>query len=184
MNVVHIVIYGYNVLCVTILVVVVRPVFTTYPLSLVPLGKIFSTPPSNMQRMAFLMYPWPWIDGASDRANKSNTFFLLTNFLQLEMSSRVSLSIASLLSWVIFVAITMVLKSQSTFITEQRPHHNQEPLKIVNYDKSKQHFCNMYFIRASTKVPESTRCKTSIFIGHTAKISYYLNTISWLAQIN
>lgn len=45
----------------------------TYPLSLVPFGSTFSTPPSNMQRRAFLMYSWPWILGARDFESNSNT---------------------------------------------------------------------------------------------------------------
>merc|ERR1719219_978430 len=38
----------------------------TSPLSLVPLGRFFSTPPRSMHRRAFLMYSWPWMDGARD----------------------------------------------------------------------------------------------------------------------
>lgn len=39
------------------------------PLIREPFSRTFSTPPSNMQRMAFLMYSWPWILGAKERAS-------------------------------------------------------------------------------------------------------------------
>lgn len=36
------------------------------PLMRVPLSSTFSTPPSSMHRIAFLMYSCPWILGARD----------------------------------------------------------------------------------------------------------------------
>ena len=44
----------------------------THPRSLVPLSKIFSAPPISRHNTAFLMYSWPWIEGASDFARMLN----------------------------------------------------------------------------------------------------------------
>lgn len=38
-----------------------------------PFSRTFSTPPSSKQRMAFLMYWWPWMLGASELASCPNT---------------------------------------------------------------------------------------------------------------
>lgn len=43
------------------------------PLMRDPFSRTFSTPPSNIHRMAFLMYSWPWILGAKERDSWSNT---------------------------------------------------------------------------------------------------------------
>ncbi len=39
------------------------------PLMRDPFSSTFSTPPSNMQRIAFFMYSCPWMLGARERAS-------------------------------------------------------------------------------------------------------------------
>lgn len=92
----------------------------TYPLSLVPLGKIFSIPPSSKQRMAFLIYSCPCIDGANDLLSRSNIsmLLLLTNLLHTLMSSLVKFMFMSLLICVILFAITIVLKLLLFYLTK------------------------------------------------------------------
>ena len=55
----------------TMTIVEVKALSDIYPLMRVPLSSIFSTPPSSMQRTAFLIYSWPCIDGAKDFASCS-----------------------------------------------------------------------------------------------------------------
>lgn len=104
--------FNYNdIICITN---ILRLVVHTHPLSLVPLGRTFSTPPRSMHKMAFLMKAWPWMLGAIDLPNRSKIFLLFTNFRQFLTSSREINRVASLLNCVTFVAIRMVLKKQNT----------------------------------------------------------------------
>merc|ERR1719186_2151800 len=83
----------------------------TSPLSLVPLGRFFSTPPRSIHSRAFLMYSCPWMEGARDLANISKTSpFCLENFLHFCTSSPVMLGVTSLDMRVIWLVMRMVLK--------------------------------------------------------------------------
>jgi len=53
------------------------------PLMREPFSRIFSTPPSSMHRMAFLMYWWPWILGAREWASWSNTSWTTQQVIQI-----------------------------------------------------------------------------------------------------
>jgi hypothetical protein len=87
----------------------------TYPRSRVPLGRTFSTPPSNMHKMAFFMYSCPWMEGASDLLSNSkiSMFLLRASFLHFWTSSLVISSVDSLVSWDMLLAIRTVLKKQT-----------------------------------------------------------------------
>lgn len=84
----------------------------SYPLSLVPFGKIFSTPPNRRHKIAFLMYSLPCIDGARDFARSSKIFLqglFFANFLHMATSSWEIARLASLLSCITLLAIRTVL---------------------------------------------------------------------------
>lgn len=85
-----------------------------YPLSLVPFGKIFSTPPKRRHRIAFFMYSLPCMDGARDFARSSKIFLhglFFANFLHIVTSSWVIARLASLLSCIMLLAIRTVLRN-------------------------------------------------------------------------
>lgn len=85
--------------------------YTTDPLNLVPLSSTFSEPPNSMHRTAFLMYSWPWIEGASDFARTSNTstFLFVAKSRMVWTSLRENVGATSLLMRRMLFARRMVL---------------------------------------------------------------------------
>ena len=80
------------------------------PLSLVPFGRTFSSPPKSWHKRAFFTYSWPWIDGAKDRAKMLKILFFsdLANFLHLATSSPEIVSSSCCFNWTMLLANKMV----------------------------------------------------------------------------